>query len=211
MSDSLRNFFPISGWPIALIILVTQFLASYLVNLLSYNKLYKLYPLFRTRKWENKGAIYQTVFKIKSWKDFIPSISSFDKKNVKPQITPEYVSQFLLEGLRAELCHLFAIIFAFIILLISIPSAWFFIVVYTLLINLPCLIIQRYNRPRFEQLLRKRDEKGNIIFNTFWIKDGKPSTAHEEKKERHLNSSLAKMKQEEIKKAKLEEEKDDKN
>ncbi len=192
MHEWVKNFFPMSGWPVALIILVTQFLASYIVNLLSYKNLNALYPLYRTRKFEKNGNIYQTVFRIKDWKDYIPSVSSFDKKNMKARLTPEYVSQFLLEGVRAELCHDLAIIFAVVILFCSIPSAWFFIIVYTLLLNIPCILIQRYNRPRFERLIRNKDSKGHVILVPFWIKNGKAQSAHEEKIERHEKQAEAK-------------------
>ena len=194
MPGWLAAILPISGWPIVLIIIITQFIASYLVNLLSYRSLMKIYPTFKCRRWEDNGKIYQKVFKIKSWKEFIPSVGSFDKKNMeKSKITPDYVAQFLLESLRAELCHLYAVIFALLLLLITAPRMWFFVIAYTILLNLPCIIIQRYNRPRFERLLRNRDEKGNIIFPKFWRKaNGDEMSGREERDEKRRLAHLAK-------------------
>ncbi len=84
------------------------------------------------------------------------------------KITPDYVSQYLLENIRAELCHFYTVIFALPLLLITEPRAWFFIITYTFILNVPCILIQRFNRPRFERLIKTRDEKGNLIFPEFW-------------------------------------------
>ena len=186
MMERFAKLFPIEGWSLVLIIILTQFIASYLVNLLSYRSLMKIYPSFKSRKWEKNGNIYQKIFHVKGWKEYIPSIGSFDKKNIeKAKITPDFVAQYLLEGLRAELCHLYAFIFALLLLLITATKAWFFIIIYTIFLNVPCMIIQRYNRPRFERILRARDEKGNIIFPEFWKNaNGDTMSGREERDEK---------------------------
>lgn len=169
MFGKITRLLPLKGWHLVLIIVLTQFIASYLVNLLSYRSLMKIYPFFKTRKWEDRGNIYQKLFHVKEWKEYIPSIGSFDKKNIeKTRITPNFVAQYLLEGLRAELCHLYAFVFALLLLLITVTRAWFFILVYTIILNIPCVIIQRFNRPRFERLIRTRTADGEIIFPEFW-------------------------------------------
>ncbi len=51
MMKAVAKFLPVGGWHLVLIIILTQFIAAYLVNLLSYRNLMKLYPLFKIRKW----------------------------------------------------------------------------------------------------------------------------------------------------------------
>ena len=204
MIGRFSKFLPVDGWPLVLIIILTQFIASYLVNLLSYRSLMRIYPIFKTRKWEKNGSIYQTLFHVKGWKEYIPSIGFFDKKNIeKTRITPDFVAQYLLEGLRAELCHLYAFVFALLLLLITATKAWFFIVIYTILLNAPCIIIQRFNRPRFERIIKTRDDKGNIIFPEFWKNaNGDVMSGREERDEKRRMLKRKKRAQRLEKKAK---------
>lgn len=186
ISSLVRARLPISGWPVIVIIITTQFIASYVVNLYSYKALARLYPLFRTRAFEKKGAIYEKYFKIKLWKDYIPAIGSFDKKNLtRDMITDDYVSKYLLKSLRAELCHFYAILFAVIVLFCTVYEEWFFIICYTILLNMPCILIQRYNRPRFERMLSSTRKTGHAVLTEFYIKeDGSSLSGRKERKER---------------------------
>ena len=182
-----RNIFPLAGWPVAFVIIASQLFASYIVNLLSYKTLSRIYPMLKARKFEKNGEIYETVFHIKSWKDYIPAIGSFDKKRItKAKLTKEYVSQYLLESLRAELCHIIAIFLSLIVLIVTVPSLSLLIVGYTALLNLPCIFIQRFNRPRFEKILIRENKEGQMVFHPFWIKEGGISlSGRQERKERH--------------------------
>ncbi len=163
---------PISGWPVIIIIITTQFISSYLVNLISYMKLKAVYPLFKTRKFEKKGQIYEKYLKIKLWKDYVPAIGSFDKKNLtRDKINDDYVSMYLLESLRAELCHFYAILFAIVVLFCTVREEWFFIIIYTILLNMPCIVIQRYNRPRFERMLSSARKTGHPVITDFYLKE----------------------------------------
>lgn len=180
------HIFPLHGWQAAAVVVATQFLASYAVNLISYNSLSRIYRYFRPREFERNGLFYQEHFRIKGWKDHVPAVGSFDKKHLtKAKLTDEYISQYLLEGLRAELCHFGAIILSFAVLFATIPSQWLIIIGYSALLNSPCIMIQRYNRPRFEKMLRSRDENGQIVFVTFWIEeDGTILSGREERRKR---------------------------
>ena len=182
-----KSIFPLAGWPVAFVVIISQLFASYIVNLLSYKTLSRIYPLLKTRKIEKDGEIYENVFHIKSWKDFIPAIGSFDKKRItREQLTKEYISQYLLESLRAELCHLGAIFFAFIILIVTVPSLSMPIVGYTALLNIPCILIQRFNRPRFERILMRENKEDQMEILPFWIREGGISlSGRQERKERH--------------------------
>ena len=101
------------------------------------------------------GKVYQKLFKVKYWKDYIPSISAFDKKNLSRDITTEYIEQYLLESIRAELCHDIIILFDIIFIILTPHSMNAKIITWAVIANLPCIIIQRYNRPRFEALAKR--------------------------------------------------------
>ena len=154
MKTLIDIFIPLRGLPLAILVIASMFLSSFIVNSLEYKDLKKLYPLYKTRKWEKNGKIYQKYFKVKQWKDYIPSISAFDKKNLSRDINPEYINQYLLESIRAELCHDIIIVFALVFIIITPDSVNEEIIAWTVFANVPCIIIQRYNRPRFEALAR---------------------------------------------------------
>lgn len=155
MRQLLDVFIPLTGIPLAVLVIASMFLSSFIVNALDYRSLKKLYPLFKSRKWERDGQIYQKLFKVKQWKEYIPSVSAFDKKNLSRDINQEYIVQYILEGVRAELCHTLIILFSIIFIVITPDAMNSRIIAWTFIANVPCIIIQRYNRPRFVALARK--------------------------------------------------------
>lgn len=158
----IRNKKPLTIFPTILLVIGSMFLSSFIANALGYEKLKKLYPVFQTRGWEKEGQLYQKIFKVKAWKEHIPSISSFDKKNLSRDITGDYVEIYLLESIRAELCHALIVFLSIPIIILSPSSFNLSIIVWTVSANIPCIIIQRYNRPRFEALA-KRINNGKIF------------------------------------------------
>ena len=104
---------------------------------------------------------------VKKWKDYVPqflrieNIDEAKKENIDIQ-KPEYLEFFISETCRAEMVHFFYVAFVivmFVLLLIintsmalkfgiALVGDWFFF-------NLLSIIIQRYNRPRFQELLDK--------------------------------------------------------
>lgn len=167
MPDWISGTLPLRGWQAALMTLATQFLASYLVNIMSYRMLRRLYRLFRTRRWEDGGQLYQKVFRIRIWKDYIPAIGAFDKKQLASHPDSAYVSRYLLESLRAELCHLLALLFGIAVMAYSRPGIRRHILAWEIAVNLPCVMIQRFNRPRLERLLPE-DGSGRRLMKEFW-------------------------------------------
>jgi glycosyl-4,4'-diaponeurosporenoate acyltransferase len=97
--------------------------------------------------------------KIRSWKKIIPDGATifnegFKKKNLKGT-QKDYLFQFIEETRRAEYSHLLQMI----------PCVTFFIfndfwiamimVAYAFIFNLPLIWLQRYNRIRFQRLVKK--------------------------------------------------------
>ncbi|HBO34691.1 MAG TPA: glycosyl-4,4'-diaponeurosporenoate acyltransferase [Anaerolineaceae bacterium] len=116
--------------------------------------------LFPTRKFEKDGQIYQDIFRIRHWKHLLPDGGSlwkkkgYKKKHLK-NYSEENLIRFLVESCRGELTHWLAI-FSFWVFGFFLPlnSLWFMLL-YALVANLPCIFAQRYNRPRVQKLLRK--------------------------------------------------------
>lgn len=113
--------------------------------------------LFRERIWENHGAIYQRLFRVKLWKKFVPELNDFIKsvfpKKKIMEYSNEYLNRYLVESCRSELAHwsivLCTLVFSFL------DGNMTFII--ALALNLPYIIIQRYNRPRVVSILEQID------------------------------------------------------
>lgn len=121
--------------------------------------------LFKERAWEDGGSIYQRVFKVKRWKDKSPELSDFiatifPRKRI-PSFDKEYLHKYLLESCRAELTHWGIILSSFLFALwCSLPQTAAIILI-ALALNLPFVIIQRYNRPRIITFLASKGRKSD--------------------------------------------------
>ena len=115
--------------------------------------------LYRTKNWERDGRIYEKFFKVRKWKHRIPDAGSFFKfgfpKKTLKSSSKKYLKKFLLEMNRAEWMHLMAILHAPIFFF---SNLWWIGTIMTfnvLAVNLPCVILQRYNRPRILKTLKR--------------------------------------------------------
>ncbi len=114
----------------------------------------------RTPAWERGGRFYEVVLRIKVWKDRLPDAArwfggGFAKGTLAGK-DRDYLRRFIRETWRGELCHWFAIGFAPVFFL---WNPWWgdcIIVAYALAANLPCILVQRYNRLRLGRLLDRR-------------------------------------------------------
>lgn len=113
--------------------------------------------------FENRGSVYQRLFKVKAWKDRVPEGSQFftntyNKRELKDN-SRETIDAFLVEVNRAEITH-WGILFTLPLVLLFNPRwAYKLHILYALLANIPFIIIQRYNRPRFEAIQRKYNHR----------------------------------------------------
>lgn len=115
--------------------------------------------LFKQKNWELGGKIYEKVFFAKKWKKFLPDGAAvfkggFRKKNMASS-SKEYISDFILESCRAEISHILPIFLSFLFALYNPPHIVAIMFVFALIVNLPCIIVQRYNRIRFSKLLKR--------------------------------------------------------
>lgn len=116
--------------------------------------------LYRKRRWEWEGEIYQEGFKIKRWKQHLPDGArflgrlGFPKRQLNGR-NAGYFEAFLIETCRAELTHWIFILFAPFFFLWNPVWVGVFMIFYALVENLPFIIAQRYNRYRFGRLVEQ--------------------------------------------------------
>lgn len=117
--------------------------------------------LFRTHKFEKNGEFYQKVFKVKLWKARLPDGGAvlrkqgFKKKNLK-DLSSENLSLYLIESARGEMTHWLAIWVFWVFGFFTPFYVLFMMFAYALALNLPCILAERYNRPRIRRILLKK-------------------------------------------------------
>lgn len=115
--------------------------------------------LLAPRGFERGGRAYERVLRIKAWKDALPEAGSlfrggFSKRRVTRH-DRAYLERFLAETRRAERAHwailaLGPVFFAW--------NPWWLAVAmlgYAIVANVPCILVQRYNRARLIRLLAR--------------------------------------------------------
>lgn len=144
-------------WPIL------QILAALLALALP-NKAYKSDSFFyRSHRYEKEGRLYEKLIAVKKWKHLLPDGGAILKKHGYKKkkldnFSKENLEKFLIESCRGELTHWLAIIPFWVFGFFAPPYIIPIMFVYALLVNMPCIIVQRYNRPRIKRLLEKIKE-----------------------------------------------------
>lgn len=116
--------------------------------------------MYKIRKWENNGAFYTCILKIKKWKDKLPQYTAkggFSKKNLKSsyKLDRKYIKQFIVETCRGEWDHFVCSLYSVISFVINPLSYAVIFSVMVILGNLPFIAIQRYNRIRLLKIYSK--------------------------------------------------------
>ena len=110
--------------------------------------------------------LYEDIFKVKSWKQLLPDGGGLWKKRGYKKrhledLSEENLERFLLESCRAELTHWLVISLFWVFGFFLPASATGLMLIIALLGNLPCIIPQRYNRPRVLKLLERTQSRRN--------------------------------------------------
>lgn len=159
----MQVFFWSSGVTVALFFAVwavTPLLFGWISLLLPDRWLEPGLPLWRARRWEQNGRIYERVFHIKSWKRLLPDGGAlwkkrgYQKRNLN-DYSEENLRRFLIESARGELMHWIAISPFWVFGLFASDYVVWIMLAYALAVNLPCIIAQRYNRPRVRALFNR--------------------------------------------------------
>lgn len=123
---------------------------------------YDAFP-FRAFKWENGGRIYEKL-KVRAWKDHVPDMSLIIPKMVKKKAalarTSKAMDRLIRETCVSEFIHWLLEICICAAVCIKVRGALGAILAAIYAVgNLLFIIIQRYNRPRLRQILRRMEER----------------------------------------------------
>ncbi len=147
-------------WP------VYQFIGAFIALKMDKNQLDSNRSLYKTRNWEKDGYIYNHIFKVKKWKKYLPDGGGFLKNSFKKSklenTSYENLQKYLIESCRAELTHWIAIIPFWTFGIFSPPRVIFYMFIYAIIANIPCIIVQRYNRPRIIKYLNAIKQRESI-------------------------------------------------
>ncbi|MEC5127909.1 hypothetical protein VSU19_14180 [Verrucomicrobiales bacterium BCK34] len=115
--------------------------------------------LYRERAWENQGRLYEKVFRIRKWKHLLPDAAPWFDGFAKGKLNkrdPGYIRDFIAETCRSESAH-YAQIPGILLTLIwnPWPVAAVVMIIYAILSNLPCILLQRFTRIRMRKLLEE--------------------------------------------------------
>jgi len=113
--------------------------------------------LYRVREWE--VGIYRRWLHIQRWKRMLPDGGpwvggSFRKMRFERR-DAEYLRQFALETRRGEVAHWLMLGCFPIFFLWNPTEAWIVLALYAVAANLPCIVVQRYNRAVATKLLAR--------------------------------------------------------
>lgn len=115
--------------------------------------------LLRQRRFEAGGRWYRRRLRIHRWKDKVPEAGDLFEGGLSKRQLPAYdvagLTVFARETRRAELTHWWALFCGPVFVLWNPPLAAGLLITYGVLVNLPFIAIQRYNRFRIDALLRR--------------------------------------------------------
>lgn len=116
--------------------------------------------LLRPRGFEAGGRWYRRRLRIDRWKDRLPDAGDLFRGGLSKRQLPAYdpagLQLFARETRRAELAHWWALACGPVFVLWNPPLAAALLVGYGVAVNLPFILIQRYNRFRIAALVERR-------------------------------------------------------
>jgi glycosyl-4,4'-diaponeurosporenoate acyltransferase len=117
--------------------------------------------LLRQRPFEDGGRWYRRRLRIQRWKDLLPEAGGLFRDGLSKRQLPAYdvdgLQLFARETRRAELAHWWAMSCGPIFVLWNPPLAAALLIAYGLVVNLPFIAIQRYNRFRIAAVIERLD------------------------------------------------------
>jgi len=130
---------------------------SYFMTRVPVHSFYPNSWLYKERGWEKKGKIYEKLFRLRAWKRKLPDGAALFKNGFKKKhmekTNKEYFQEFVMETCRAELTHWVVFLFASIFFIWNLWWIGIIMVAYAIMVNMPCIITQRYNRIRLRRVL----------------------------------------------------------
>jgi glycosyl-4,4'-diaponeurosporenoate acyltransferase len=137
-----------------------QILAGYAAHRLPLTRLQHDGRLLRLRRFEADGRWYERRLHIGRWKDRLPEAGAFFDGGITKRTLPGRsdggLERFAAETRRAEIAHWASFVGLPLCLIWNDRLGVALMVAYGLVVNLPLIAIQRYNRGRIERILRRR-------------------------------------------------------
>jgi len=117
----------------------------------------------QSRAFERDGALYARDFRIKQWKEHLPELGGlfsggFAKRSTRGDRA--HLERFVVETRRAEWVHWMVFLAWPAFALWNPPWAVGVTLCYATAANVPCILVQRYNRARLIRLLTRRPSTG---------------------------------------------------
>ena len=120
----------------------------------------------RERPFEDRGRWYRRRLRIHRWKDRLPEAGALFAGGVSKRELPARdaagLRVFVRETRRAELAHWWAMACSPLFVLWNPPVAAVLLVAYGVLVNLPFIAIQRYNRFRTLPLVERLERRASV-------------------------------------------------
>jgi len=148
-----------SQWTIALNFIIWFFIhvgVSISIAMMGHDSFNPESWIYRERRWERNGRTYQSFLRIKTWKGLLPdgaavSKGGFRKKHLRSSDTV-YIQRFIAETCRAELTHWVIFVFSIVFFIWNVWWAGMIMIAYAFVVNVPCILTQRYNRIRLRRV-----------------------------------------------------------
>ena len=119
--------------------------------------------LLRPRRFETGGRWYRRRLRIHRWKDKVPEAGDLFRGGISKRQLPACdvagLELFARETRRAELAHWWAMCCGPVFILWNPPRAAAVLLGYGVVVNLPFIAIQRYNRFRTQALIERRSRR----------------------------------------------------
>jgi glycosyl-4,4'-diaponeurosporenoate acyltransferase len=137
--------------------ILIHFGIGYLAHRLPLGVLAALPVVNQSYRWENSGHLYEWLG-IRAWKDHLPEAGAFyeggfSKRHLRSR-DPAYLMRFVLETARAEWSHWLTWGMALTFFAWNPWQVGVVMLIYGGIVNLPCILIQRYNRARLKRVIR---------------------------------------------------------
>ena len=117
-------------------------------------------PLYRGRRWEAEGRLYERFFRVRSWKGMLPDGAALFRGGLRKsnlvRRDPADLERFARETCRGELVHWITLAFAPLFILWNPAWAVAVMMAYGILANVPCIVTQRHNRLRLARAEARR-------------------------------------------------------
>ncbi len=113
------------------------------------------------KRWEYGGRLYRKRMSVRRWKALLPDgapwFGGFAKKQLSAR-NSEYIQEFMLETRRAEIAHWCMLGCLPVFFLWNPPWACMVMSAYAIAANIPCIMVQRYNRLALRRVVHRRCE-----------------------------------------------------